>query len=132
MTPIRQFYFAMRLAWRQLIHGHAKLAAAILGVMFACVLVFMQLGFMDSLNESSTMIAQRFQGELFLVHKQSQALSSTVPFSRTELQRVLASPYVDSVVPVYIGQAHLRIRKQTYRTLMVGLRTNETVRPRWY
>jgi len=129
MTLGRQFYFSMRLAWRLLTHGRATLAAAILGVMFACLLVFMQLGFMDSLNESSTMIAKRFQGELFLVHKQSQALSSTVPFSRTELQRVLASHYVDSIVPVYIGQARFKNPEtKVNRTLMVwGSEPTETV-----
>lgn len=129
MMLSKQFYFAMRLAWRQLTHGRTKLAAAILGVMFACVLVFMQLGFMDSLNESSTTIAKRFQGELFLVHKQSQALSSTVSFSRTELQRVLASPYVDSVVPVYIGQAQFKNPEtKANRTLMVwGSEPTETI-----
>lgn len=125
----RQFYFATHLAWRQLIHGRAKLAAAILGVMFACVLVFMQIGFMDSLNESSITIPKRFQGELFLVHKQSQALSETVPFSRTELERVLASPAVDSVVPVYIGQAKFKNPEtKVNRTLMVwGSEPTETV-----
>lgn len=129
MTLRRQFYFATHLAWRQLTHGRAKLAAATLGVMFACVLVFMQLGFMDSLNESSTVIAKRFQGELFLVHKQSQALSATVPFPRTELQRVLASPYVDSVVPVYIGEAQFKNPEtKVNRTLMVwGSEPTETV-----
>ena len=129
MRLSRQFYFATRLAWRQLIHGRTKLAAAILGVMFACVLVFMQLGFMDSLNESSITIPKRFQGELFLVHKQSQALSETVPFSKTELERVLASPDVDSVVPVYIGQAQFKNPEtKVNRTLMVwGSEPTETV-----
>lgn len=129
MMLSRQFYFAMRLAWRQLTHGRAKLAAAILGVMFACVLVFMQLGFLDSMNESSTTLVKLFQGELFLVHKNSQALSMTVPFPRTELQRVLASPYVDSVVPVYIGQAQFKNPETKLdRTLMVwGSEPTETV-----
>ncbi|WP_371381150.1 ABC transporter permease DevC [Sporomusa aerivorans] len=129
MMLSRQFYFATHLAWRQLTHGRAKLAAATLGVMFACVLVFMQLGFMDSLNESSTIIAKRFRGELFLVHKQSQALSATAAFPRTELQRVLASPYVDSVVPVYIGEAQFKNPEtKVNRTLMVwGSEPTETV-----
>ena len=47
-----QFYFSLRLAWRQLSHERGKLVAAALGVMFATVLVFMQLGFWDSLDES--------------------------------------------------------------------------------
>jgi putative ABC transport system permease protein len=125
----RQFYFATRLAWRQLIYGRAKLVAATLGVMFACVLVFMQLGFLDSMNESSTIIAKRFQGELFLLHKQSQALSATVTFPRTELQRVLASPDVESVVPVYIGDAQfMNPKTKLNRSLMVwGSEPTETV-----
>ncbi|HBV20141.1 MAG TPA: ABC transporter, partial [Nitrosomonas sp.] len=42
MKIINAWYFPARLAWRQLIHDKPKLTAAISGVLFACVLVFMQ------------------------------------------------------------------------------------------
>ncbi|MDP3416167.1 MAG: hypothetical protein Q8S40_09320, partial [Falsiroseomonas sp.] len=45
---------AVRLAWRQLWSEKARLASAIAGVMFACVLVFMQLGFRAALFDSAT------------------------------------------------------------------------------
>ena len=115
-----QFYFSLRLAWRQLSHERGKLVAAALGVMFATVLVFMQLGFWDSLDESGASTVKKLQGHLFLTHKQTEALWRTVQFERTELFRTLAQPDVVSVVPLYIGQAPWK-NPQTgiKRTLMV-------------
>ena len=55
-----------RLAWRQLRAERARLWTAIAGVMFACVLVFMQLGFRSALFESATALPQSMRGELFL------------------------------------------------------------------
>ena len=48
------FLLPARLAWRQLRAEKARLAAAMAGVMFACVLVFMQLGFRGALFDSAT------------------------------------------------------------------------------
>jgi len=50
VNKLSWLYFPARLAWRQLIFDQTKLVAAICGVLFACVLVFMQLGF--NLNSS--------------------------------------------------------------------------------
>ena len=44
---------AVRLAWRQLRSEKARLASATAGVMFACLLVFMQLGFRAALFETA-------------------------------------------------------------------------------
>lgn len=44
MFYIKSFFFAGKLAWKQITHEKQKLVAAVLGVMFATVLIFMQLG----------------------------------------------------------------------------------------
>jgi putative ABC transport system permease protein len=71
---IRSFFFAARLAWRQLIFDKPKLIAAIMGVMFACLLVFMQLGFKDSLMTSAASAPIKMQADVFLMHKQTEAM----------------------------------------------------------
>ncbi len=117
---IAWFYFPARLAWRQLVFDRTKLAAAICGVLFACVLVFMQLGFRDSLYASATSAPLKLNGDLFLMHKQSEAMWRPVQFKRSELMRTLGNPAVAEVYPLYLGLAPFKnIQTQVKRTLMV-------------
>ena len=114
------FYFPARLAWRQLIFDRTKLVAAISGVLFACVLVFMQLGFKDSLYASAASAPVKLNGDLFLMHKQSEALWRPVQFKRNELMRALGNPAVAEVYPLYLALAPFKnLETQVKRTLMV-------------
>lgn len=120
MKPIIWFYFPARLAWRQLVFDRTKLVAAICGVLFACVLVFMQLGFRDALYASAASAPVKLNGDLFLMHKQSEALWRPVRFKRSELMRVLGNSAVAEAYPLYLGLAPFKnIQTQTKRTLMV-------------
>ncbi|MFM8615342.1 MAG: lipid ABC transporter, partial [Alphaproteobacteria bacterium] len=49
LSPLDWFFLPARLAARQLFFERARLFSAIAGVMFAAVLVFMQLGFRAAL-----------------------------------------------------------------------------------
>ncbi|GJL73942.1 ABC transporter permease DevC [Nitrosomonas sp.] len=120
MKIINGVYFPARFAWRQLIHDRTKFIAAICGVLFACVLVFMQLGFKDSLYASAVSAPTILSGDLFLVHKQSEAMWRPIHFSRSELMRALGHPAVAEVAPLYLGLAPFKnMQTQTKRTLMV-------------
>jgi putative ABC transport system permease protein len=105
VSPVQQFRFAARLAWRQMIFSRAKLLAAVLGVMFACVLVYMQTGFRDALYASVVLAPSKIDGDLFLIHRQTEAFWRTIPFARAELYRAMAHPDVKEVVPLYMGMA---------------------------
>ncbi|MCB1984562.1 MAG: FtsX-like permease family protein [Burkholderiales bacterium] len=114
------WYFPARLAWRQLIHDRPKLIAAISGVLFACVLVFMQLGFKDSLYASAASMPLKLDGDLFLVHQQSEAMWRPAQFKRSELMRALGHPAVAEVIPLYLSLATFKaMDTQVKRTLMV-------------
>jgi len=114
------YYFPARLAWRLLIHDRTKLIAAICGVLFACVLVFMQLGFKDSLYASAASAPSKLSGDLFMMHKQSEAMWRPVQFKRSELMRTLGHPAVADVSPLYLGLAPFKnIETRVNRTLMV-------------
>jgi putative ABC transport system permease protein len=120
MNPYNYFYFPGRLAWRQLVFDKTKLFAAICGVLFACVLVFMQLGFKDSLYNSAASAPLKMNGDLFLMHKQTEAMWRPTRFNRSELMRTLGHPDVDSAYPMYLSLAQFKnIETQTKRTLMV-------------
>ncbi|MCZ8149487.1 MAG: ABC transporter permease, partial [Roseomonas sp.] len=99
---------ALRLAWRQLRSEKARLASAIAGVLFACVLVFMQLGFRGALFESATSLIGAMRGDLFLMHPRTTASFRPEPLPRVRAQQALALPEVERAVPVYLAQATWR------------------------
>jgi hypothetical protein len=98
----------LRLAWRQLRAEKSRLASAIAGVMFACVLVFMQLGFRAALFDSATALLANMKAELFLIHPLTTASFRPEPFSRVRAYQTLADPEVAQAVPVYLAQATFR------------------------
>jgi putative ABC transport system permease protein len=116
---------ALRLAWRQLRSEKARLASAIAGVLFACVLVFMQLGFRGALFESATNLIGAMRGDLFLMHPLTLASFRPEPLPRVRAQQALALPEVDRAVPVYLAQATWRNPENgTRRTIqLIGVDT---------
>lgn len=120
MNLLTALTFPGRLAWRQLIYDRTKLIAAICGVLFATVLVFMQIGFKDALYASAISAPMNLNGDLFLMHKQAEAMWRPVRFNRTELMRSLAHPQVTQVYPIYMSLAPFKHpATQSKRTLMV-------------
>jgi putative ABC transport system permease protein len=102
---MRSVWLASRLAWRQLTHQPARLASAVAGVVFACLLVFMQLGFHDALFDSATSTARAIRGDIMVFSRQSETTSRTSGLPRARLMQALADPDVNRVTPVYLGQA---------------------------
>ncbi|MGZ8184926.1 MAG: ABC transporter permease DevC [Methylobacter sp.] len=120
MSLLKIFSFPARLAWRQLIHDRTKLIAAIFGVLFATVLVFMQLGFKDALYTSAASAPMKMDGDLFLLHKQKEAMFRPEQFDRSELMRVLGHPEVATAYPMYMSLGSFKnIETNVKRTLMV-------------
>ncbi len=97
-----------RLAWRQLRAERARLWTAIAGVMFACVLVFMQLGFRSALFDSATALPQAMEGELFLLNPMTTAMFKPEQFPRVRAFQTLADPDVAQAVPIYLSFATWR------------------------
>ena len=106
--PLRFLLLPLRLAWRQLRAEKARLASAIAGVMFACVLVFMQLGFRSALFDSATALLQSMRADIFLMHPLTTASFKPETFPRARASQALALPEVQAAVPVYLAQASWR------------------------
>ena len=106
--PLRFLLLPLRLAWRQLRAEKARLASAIAGVMFACVLVFMQLGFRSALFDSATALIQNMRADVFLMHPLTTASFKPETFPRARAHQALALPDVQAAVPVYLAQASWR------------------------
>ncbi|MEM7717056.1 MAG: ABC transporter permease DevC, partial [Cyanobacteria bacterium P01_A01_bin.68] len=91
------------LAWLQLKRERSRLLIALAGIAFANILIFMQLGFRDSLYFSNVRFHQSLQGDIVLVSSQSNALLAMESFSQRRLYQTLDLPEVDSVHPIYLG-----------------------------
>jgi putative ABC transport system permease protein len=90
-------------AWLQLSHGRTKLIAAVVGIVFADLLMWMQLGFLGAAIDSATYIYGRLRGELVILNPQSHQISAAEPFARRLLARAKGHPAVESVAPLYTG-----------------------------
>ena len=106
--PLAMLWLPLRLAARQLRADRAKLLTAIAGVMFAAVLVFMQLGFRGALFDSATNLLSGMRADLFLIHPMTQASFRPEPLPRARAWQTLADPAVERAVPIYLAQATLR------------------------
>jgi len=108
MNTRATLFFSARLAARHLAYNKAKTTIAILGVMFACFLIFMQLGFRDSLSASIKLVPQSLNGDLFLINTQTEAIWRTTQLPRNELYALNVSEHVSSIAPVYVGFTKFR------------------------
>lgn len=93
------------IAWLQLSHSRAKLVAAVIGIVFADLLMWMQLGFMGAAIDSATSLYGKLRGELVLLSPRSHEINSVEPFPRRLMARAGAHPEVESVAPLYAGMA---------------------------
>ena len=118
----------LRLAWRQLRAEPARLLAAIAGVMFASILVLMQLGFRGALFETATALPQALRGELFLIHPMTTALFRAEPLARARAFQALAVPSVERATPIYLAQLFWRNPTTgTHRAIQIlGFDTNSS------
>ncbi len=105
---LRKLFKKTPLAWRQLIKEKARLLVAIAGIAFADMLMFIQLGLLDSLYDSATTPHRKLQADLVVINRQVQTLVDMSSFPRVRLQQTLAYDGVESVYPLYVGFANWR------------------------
>ncbi|BAY85066.1 DevC protein [Calothrix parasitica NIES-267] len=90
------------LAWLQLKREASRLAVALAGIAFADILMFMQLGFRDSLYYSNVRFHNSLKGDIVLINSQTSAILSLKRFSQKRLYQTLDLQDVESVHPIYV------------------------------
>jgi putative ABC transport system permease protein len=93
------------LAWLQLTYQKGRLAIAILSIMFAVILIAMQLGFQEALFKSAVLLHLNLRSDLLLIHPSSNNLLNLKEFSRRRLYQAGSFTGVKSIYPVYISLA---------------------------
>jgi len=95
-------------AWLQLGHSRPKLLAAVVGIVFADLLIWMQLGFLASAIDISTYIHRKVRGELVILNPQTESLEAAKQFPRRQLMRAQGHPEVETATPLYTGTVQWR------------------------
>lgn len=107
MTPerlLRVMLTRTPLGWRQLTHKRGRMFVAIAGVAFANLLVFMQLGFMGALFESTVQTHRSLKADIVITSSISRQLVSAGTIPRARVMQALAVEGVAEATPLYIGQ----------------------------
>jgi putative ABC transport system permease protein len=121
--------FDIPLAWLQLTRERARLLAAVAGVTFAVVLVFMQVGLRNALFDSSVRLHEALAGDIMLIHPHSSYLAMMKPFSRRRLYQALGFDGVESVSSIYTGITLWKnsVSKSTRAIFVMGFNPTHTV-----
>jgi putative ABC transport system permease protein len=96
------------IGWLQLTHSRTRLLAAMAGVTFANVLVFLQLGILGALNGTVVMTYSPLHADILISSSDSRTLTDGSPLSRRAQWMALAVPGVESASPLYMGSAKWR------------------------
>jgi putative ABC transport system permease protein len=123
---------AVPYAWLQLSHDKLKLAAAVGGITFAVMLVFMQLGLRAALFDSSVRLHRAMDYDLIMLSPRTTFLAQTKSFPRSRLYQVTGLDAIESVSPIYVFLARYYYEgtPETHRkVLAMGIDpTDESIR----
>lgn len=90
------------LAWKNLTHDRRRLAVAISGVGFAVLLIFIEIGFLNALLESTVQVLRVLKGELVIISSAKYALPATARFDIRRVYQSQGRPGVKAVYPFYM------------------------------
>ena len=89
------------LAWKNLTHDWRRLAIALLGIAFAVLLMFSQVGFQNALFDSQVKMLNDVQGEIFIVSKAKFTLAAEKRFPIDRIMQARSCPGVAGAYPLY-------------------------------
>ena len=92
------------IGWLQLTHSRTRMAAALAGVAFANVLVFVQLGMMGALNGTVGMTYAPIRADILISSVDANTLTDGSPLSRRLEFKALADPEVAAAAPFYLAK----------------------------
>lgn len=94
----------MPIGWLQLSHSKGRMLAAISGVAFANVLVFVQLGILGALSGTINFSYNPLSADILVSSSNANTLTDGSALSRRWLWKVLALPGVSAASPLYLGK----------------------------
>lgn len=108
------------LAWLQLKKEKSRFLTALAGIAFACILIFIEMGFEQALYKSSIRPHMTMQADLFLVSPEYQTLYNIRSFNRHKLYQVLGLKGVTAVNSLRISKGSFKNpRNKSFRELLI-------------
>ncbi len=98
------------LAWANLTHDRLRFGLFVMGISFAVILMFVQLGFRNALLDSNTQLHDKLRCDLVLISPNRQSVAMVDSFPRRRLEQVRTVPGVTGVYPMYIDNAFGQLR----------------------
>lgn len=92
-------------AWLQVSHNPLKLAIGVAGVGFSNLLMFFQLGLIDSIYNSQRKPIELLRGDLVMVSAGYSNMGSLQMFDRSRLYQALGVAGVEGVSPLHVARA---------------------------
>ena len=104
MSRLLTYLFGrLPIGWLQLAHNRARLIAAVAGVAFANLLVFMQLGILGALNGSTVAPYTMLNADIIISSEDGNTLTDSGNVARARMFQALGVPGVASAAPLFIG-----------------------------
>ena len=104
MSRILQALFGrLPIGWLQLTHNRTRFAAALAGVAFANVLVFVQLGIMNSMGSATLRPYDFFQADIMISAGDANALADGGNVARQWLLQAMADPDVTDGMGLFLA-----------------------------
>ncbi|UWR21357.1 ABC transporter permease DevC [Sulfitobacter sp. S190] len=106
---LQRLFGRLPIGWLQLSHSKARFAAALAGVAFATLLVFMQLGILGALNSSTIAPYSFFDADIIISAEDANTLTDGSNVARSRLFQALGVGGVASGTPLYIGSLDFQL-----------------------
>ena len=100
---LQRIFGRLPIGWLQLTHNRTRFAAALAGVAFANVLVFVQLGIMNSMASATLRPYEFFQADLMISAADANGLTDGGNVARQWLLQALADPDVTDGMGLFLA-----------------------------
>lgn len=97
------YFFKFSLAWINLVHNKQRFLTALGAVVFAVVLMFIQLGFRNAMLQSSVEFINRLDADLILTSRHRYVSFYDDTFKKNRLYQVQGFEDVKTVSPLYLA-----------------------------
>lgn len=99
----------IQLAWSMMIHNKARLVWSIAGVAFAVLLMFIEMGFLNGVFDSETLIINKFNADILIINKLKDNCYASEPFPKDRITQAKQISAVEAVYPLYMEWLPVKI-----------------------
>lgn len=116
---LTRLFGRLPIGWLQLTHNRTRFFAALAGVAFSNILIFMQLGFLGALLESVALPYRMMEADIVIQASDANTLQDGSPLPRQRMYEAMAVAGVADATAVYFNKLDWKQPDGTVRTLDV-------------